>query len=150
MAAIQRPAALPRLPRGRVRSGWLLLACAAALLIGAAALQVNQFSAVTGTGYEIEELKRARAEKQATNHDLEAEVARLSSLARVEIEARARLGMGPPAKVVHLDIVGTVPDHQTLPTRYLPHEQAAEDIANDGSSVDNGSFWDHVLDLLPF
>jgi cell division protein FtsL len=144
VAAIQRPATLPHPLPGRLRSGRLLLIVAALLLIGAAALQVNQFSAVTGTGYEIEDLKRARAEKQATNHDLEAEVARLSSLARVEIEARVRLGMEPPRSVVHLEIVGAVPDHQTLPTRYLPEEQAAEDASDDGS------FWDHVLDLLPF
>lgn len=144
MAAIQRPATLPRALPGRLRSGRVPLIFAAILLTGAAALQVNQFSAVTGTGYEIEDLKRARAEKQATNHDLEAEVARLSSLARVEIEARVRLGMVPPAKILNLDITGEVPDHQTLPTRYLPQEQEADDAS------DGGSFWDHVLDLLPF
>ncbi len=144
MAAIQRPATLPRAIPGRLRSGRLPLMMAAILLTGAAALQVNQFSAVAGTGYEIEDLKRARGEKQATNHAREAEVARLSSLARVEIEARLRLGMVPPTKVVHLEITGEVPDHQTLPTRYLPREQGAE------AESDGGSFWDHVLDLLPF
>ena len=144
MAAIQRPATLPRAVQGRLRSGRLPLVVAAILLTGAAALQVNQFSAVTGTGYQIEDLKRARAEKQATNHDLEAEVARLSSLARVEIEARLRLGMAPPARILNLDITGEVPDRQTLPTRYLPQEQDTEDAA------DGGSFWDQVLDLLPF
>jgi cell division protein FtsL len=143
MAAIQRPATLPQ-PARRRRSGRLLAVCAVALLVAAAALQVNQFSAVTGTGYEIEELQRERAAKQALNHDLEAEVARLSSLARVEIEARLELGMVPPNEVRHISIVGAVPDHQTLPTRYLPEgEPAAEES-------DDGSFLEHVLDLLPF
>ena len=121
MATMPRAAALVR-KAPRSASGKLLLTLAAVLLIVAAAMQVNQFSAVTGTGYEIEELKRERALKQAANHDAEAEVARLSSLARVEIEARTRLGMEPPKKVEHLNILGAVPDHQTLPTRYLPRE----------------------------
>jgi cell division protein FtsL len=142
MAAIQRPAALRKAPH--IASGRLLLAIAAAVLIGAAAMQVNQFSAVTGTGYEIEELKRERALKQAANHDLEAEVASLSSLARVEIEARARLGMEPPKDVEHINIVGAVPDHQTLPTRYLPAEPV------EAESDENPSFVEKMLDLLPF
>ena len=142
MAAIQRPAALRRTPH--IASGRLLLAIAAALLIGAAAMQVNQFSAVTGTGYQIEDLKRERALKQAANHDQEAEVARLSSLARVEIEARGRMGMVPAATVRNMVINGAVPDHPTLPTRYLPPEPAASE------SEDDASFVEKVLDLLPF
>ena len=143
MAAIQRPASLAERAPGRFKSGGLLLAVAAVLVIGFAGLQVNQFSAVTGTGYQIEDLKRERAAKQAANHDQEAEVARLSSLARVEIEARTRLGMVPAMSVLHMDIVGTVPDHQTLPTRFLPREPAAE--AQDGPSL-----LERLLDLLPF
>lgn len=142
MAAIQRPASLRRTPH--IASGRVLLAIAAALLIGAAAMQVNQFSAVTGTGYQIEDLKRERALKQAANHDQEAEVARLSSLARVEIEARTRLGMVPALRVRNLLINGTVPDHTTLPTRYLPPEPAAAE------SEQGTSFVEKILDLLPF
>ncbi len=144
MAAIQRPVVLPRRVPGRLKSGSLLLIIAAVLVTGVAALQVNQFSAVTGTGYEIEDLKRERGAMQAANHDQEAEVARLSSLARVEIEARTRLGMVPATRVLHLDIVGAVPDHQTLPWRFLPPERAAADAQNGPSLLDQ------LLDLLPF
>jgi hypothetical protein len=143
MAAIHGPATLARrLPH--IATGRLLLGIAAILLIGAAALQVNQFSAVTGTGYQIEDLKRERALKQAANHDQEAEVARLSSLARVEIEARTRLGMVPPKDIRPLSILGPVPDHQTLPTRYLPPE--SRDEQHSGGS----SFIERLLELLPF
>jgi hypothetical protein len=116
----------------------------ALLVVAGAMLQVNQFSAVTGTGYEIEDLKRERAAKQAANHDQEAEVARLSSLARVDIEARVRLGMVPATRVTHLWINGTVPDHQTLPTRYLPPAAAAEDDPDDPSLIER------LMELLPF
>jgi cell division protein FtsL len=131
------------MPRGRFRSGWLL-ALAVALVIGVALLQVNQFSAVTGTGYNIEELKRDLAAKQAENHDLEAEVARLSSLARVEIEARTRLQMDRPKTVQHLEINGPVPDHQTLPTRFQPPPFADDD------GVADPPLWRRLMDLLPY
>lgn len=141
MAAIQRPA----LPSARVTGGlpWrALLIAAAALVLGVALLQVNQFSAVTGTGYQIEDLRRERAAKQAANRDLEAEVARLSSLARVDIEARTRLGMTPAARVMQLQIAGDVPDRQTLPTRFLPAGAAS-------AAADGPPLWKRLLDLLP-
>lgn len=144
MAAIHRPPLPAQRAPGRTGSGRIVLAGAAVLVIGAALLQVNQFSAVTGTGYQIEDLRRERAAKLAENHGLEAEVARLSSLARVEIEARVRLGMAPAGRVMHLEINGAVPEHQTLPTRYLP--------AEDASSADAAEppLWKRLLDLLPF
>ena len=142
MAMIPRSAILAR-KAPRISSGKLLLMLAALLLITAAGLQVNQLSAVTGTGYQIEDLKRERALRQAANHDQEAEVARLSSLARVEIEARSRLGMVPATRVRHLNINGLVPDHQTLPTRYLPQGPA------EAGPHDDASFIERVLDLLP-
>jgi cell division protein FtsL len=143
MAAIQRPALPIPLARGRLRTGrWLALAVA--LVVGGALLQVNQSSAVTGTGYDIEGLKRERAAKQAQNHDLEAEVARLSSLARVEIEARVRLQMDKPKNTLNMNVAGPVPDHQTLPTRFLPPPFEDRDAGADPP------FWRRLLDLLPY
>jgi cell division protein FtsL len=143
MAAIQQPALpIPAIPK-RLRSGKLLVIGATALVIAGALLQVNQFSAITGTGYGIEELKRERAEMQAENHDLEAEVARLTSLARVELEARTRLKMDRPRQQLNMSINGAVPDHQTLPTRFLPAEKTDEGLGEP-------PFWRRLLDLLPF
>lgn len=142
MAAIQRPALPIPMVRGRLRSKWLL-AAVLAIVVAAALLQVNQFSAVTGTGYEIEDLKRERAAKVAENHELEAEVARLSSLARVEIEARTRLGMDKPKAKRDIEVNVQVPDHATLPTRFLP----ANPI---DASDDDPPFWRRLFDLLPY
>jgi cell division protein FtsL len=142
MAAIQRPALPIPMVRGPFRSRWVL-ALAIAAVVGGALLQVNQFSAVTGTGYDIEELKREKAAKQAQNHELEAEVAGLSSLARVEIEARTRLQMDKPKAVRHMQVNEAVPDHQTLPTRFLPQFPVQPSEADP-------PFWRRLLDLLPY
>ena len=141
MAAIQRPALPARSLPSLRRSPRFLVGLAAALVLGGAMLQVNQFSAVTTTGYHIDELERERAAKQAENDELEAEVARLASLARVDIEARVRLKMEPAQRILNIEVNHPVPDHQTLPTRFkAPSEPAGE--AADGSLVDR------LLDLL--
>ena len=84
MAALHRltlPA--PRTFSKRV-SPKLLFAVAGVLAVAVAAAQVNQFSRVTSAGYELDRLNQERAAKQAQNHEIEADVARLSSLAAHE------------------------------------------------------------------
>jgi cell division protein FtsL len=146
MAAIQRPA-LPTPIRAlpRPRSARVALVAAAGLVIGLALLQVQQFSAVTSTGYEIDELKREQLAMQAENHELEAEVAALSSLARVELVARLELGMGPPKQVLHIDVNQPVPEEQHLPSRYEP---ASDDMTQTPDGGD--STWERIVNLLPF
>lgn len=147
MAALQRPALpLPR-PLARPRSAKLWIAAAGALVVAVALIQVNQFSRVTSTGYEIDALSRQRADKLAANQDLEAKVAQLSSLARVDLEARTRLGMQPAAKTLYIDVNATVPGQQSLPTRYLPRDPAPDPPATEGESK---PLWKRLLDKLPF
>jgi cell division protein FtsL len=92
----------------------------AGIVVVVGLLQVNQFSRLTSTGYEIETLKRERDLKLAANHKLEAEVASLSSLARVDWVARTQMGMEPSSRVLYIDVNQQVPHRQTLPTRFLP------------------------------
>ncbi len=116
---------------------------AISLLVAIAVLKVNQFSRATSTSYEINALTAQRADKLAQNHELEAEVARLSSLARVDIEARTRLRMEPATRKLYIGINQPVPDRQSLPTRFLPpdHPKAA---------LSEGPLWKHLLDVIPF
>src|SRR5581483_4099377 len=149
MALLHRPA-LP-FPRsfGRRVSGKLLAALAAAFVIGVAVLQVNQFSRATSTSYEIEALNRERAAKQARNYELEAEVAQLSSLGRVEWDARTRLHLVPAERRLYIDVNQPVPDRQTLPTRFLPSGTDAEPADGAGASA-RGPWWERILaTLLP-
>jgi len=146
MAALQRPA-IPA-PRifGRPRSGRLVLYVVAAIVVVVALAQVNQFSRLTSTGYEIEALKRERDVKLAENHKLEADVASLSSLARVDLVARLELAMHPATRRLYIDVNHAVPERQTLPTRFLPEAAPAQ-----APPQDDRPFWKRAIDwLLPF
>lgn len=142
MAALQPPAiAGPRVFR-RPRGGKLLLMGAIALVIIAAGLQVNQFSRLTSTGYAINGLQAQHAERLAENRAIEAEVARLSSLARVDWEARTRLHLEPAQQRLYLTVNHGVPDRQTMPTRFLPPEPAIAGQAKE-------PMWKRLMKSLP-
>jgi len=143
MAALHRPA-LPA-PRAllRQRQSWLVAAAAVAVIVGAAAFQVNQFSTATSTSYDINELNRIRAARQAENHELEAQVASLSSLARVDLDARLRLGLVPAERKLYIQVNQPSPRKQTLPTRFLPTESS-------GELPPQEPLWKRLLHVLPF
>jgi hypothetical protein len=145
MAALQR-LALPA-PRilGRPRPGSLLVVAALVALVAVALVQVNQLGRMTGKGYQIDELNRERAARRAENREVEAQVARLSSLARVDWDARVRLGMVPAARKLHIAVNATVPEHQALPPRFLPAEAPPAPPPAAGRP-----WWKRALDLLPF
>jgi cell division protein FtsL len=143
MAALHRPAIVAPRVFGKPRPGKLLLVAAIALVVIAAGFQVNQFSRLTSTGYQINELNRQRAERQAENHAIEAEVAQLSSLARVDWEARTRLHLEPAQQTLYLTVNHDVPGRQTLPTRFLPAEPALPDQVDE-------PMWKRLLKSLTF
>jgi hypothetical protein len=144
--AVQRPAiSLPR-PLPRLAMRWWVAALSAALLLVALA-QVNQFSRLTSTGYEMESLRRVREEKLAVNHQLQADVAQLSSLARVDWEARTRLRMEPPRRRLYINVNQPPPEVQRLPTRYMSGGSAP---ASPAPGAESQAWWQRLLDLLPF
>jgi cell division protein FtsL len=146
MAALHRPAILAPRILGRPRSGRIVLYVVAGIVVVVALLQVNQFSRLTSAGYEVESLKRERDLKVAENHKLEADVASLSSLARVDLEARLELGMQPATNRLYIDVNHAVPDRQTLPTRFLPQEMPQQAPEHDGKPL-----WKRATDwLIPF
>ncbi len=104
--------------------------------------QVIQASDVTTTGFNISRLEQDRANWQASVHQLEAQVAALTSLERVERDARERLGMVPAQEQIHLEVDVPAPKQQLIPRRYLDEEPPP--------SEPGGSWWDPLLRLLPF
>lgn len=148
MASISRPlpgaARIPIIgPRFRPRT---VAGASLAILVLASLWQVLQTSDATTTGFEIQRLERQRDTLQAQVHSLEAEVAELSSLSRIDREARDRLGLVPPARTVYLKVDQPVPERQGIPTRYQP--APVEDAA---LAPPPESWWRGMLRaLLPF
>lgn len=71
------------------------------VLLGLAALALftaSRYAAVAQVGYEIGSMKAELRRLEAEREQLELKVAQLSSLARIEGEARSRLGMVSPAE----------------------------------------------------
>jgi cell division protein FtsL len=147
MAILHRPALpAPRLfgrpiPRRAVVVA-VLCGC-----VTVAAMQVNQLSRAASTGYQIDALTEQRAEKQAANHDLEAQVAQLSSLARVEWVAKTQMGLVPAAHTIYLTVHQQVPDRHSLPLQF---QQPAVNAVPAPSPAAAGPLWKRLLHRLPF
>lgn len=139
MSAIDRPLAQTSLRLWSLRR-ILALAFGAVALLGL--LQVIQTSDATSTGYNIRRLEQERLDWSARVHRLEAEVASLTSLERMEREARGRLGMVPADKVLYLEVDVPPPRQQPIPRRFSPSETGA------GSA--GAPWWQALLKLLPF
>ncbi|OGO51007.1 MAG: hypothetical protein A2148_02430 [Chloroflexi bacterium RBG_16_68_14] len=128
-----------------LRLGPVLLA-AGLVILAIALLQLVQTSEATTTSFAIQQRQQEKLELEASVHQLEAEVAALSSLSRIEQEAR-RLGLEPPQaqESVVVNVAWPEADRQRLPTRYAPLEEEPIDVKREGSS-----WWQDLLKLLPF
>jgi len=118
----------------------LALAFGAVALVGL--LQVIQTSDATSTSYTIRRLEQERQDWSAQVHSLEAEVATLASLDRVEREAQGRLGMVPAEKVLYLQVDVPPPQQQLLPRRFSTSKPSVDEPGT--------SWWQALLELLPF
>jgi cell division protein FtsL len=99
-------------------SAWVPRRAIAVAFLGAATialLQVAQSSGFTHTGQSMQQLEGQRTQLQAQIHQLEAEVAALSSLERSERAARERLGMVPAPRIQYLDVSVEAPTGALLP-----------------------------------
>lgn len=142
MATLDRlapPSALPReAPAWRPRRA---IATACLLATAIALLQVIQSSGQATAGQRLQKLERERVVLAAQNHELEAEVAALSSLDRVERAARERLGMVPASRVDHLKVSVEPPAGPLLPRPLL--QPAQESAAPE-------PWWRSLLRALPW
>ena len=127
-----------------MRLGQVLAVTAVAVVI-IGLLQIVQTSQATTRTFEIQKLEQEKLEVGAQVRQLEAEVAGLSSLARIEGEAK-RLGLVKPQSVQAVEVnvpwAGAALDR--LPTRFSPGEQQAEETGQDAP------WWRDLLGLLPF
>jgi cell division protein FtsL len=137
--ADQRPAPSAK---GRPLSMPLVLTIALVAVGLAALLPLLQSSQATTTGYNIRELERQRNDWEARIHELEAEVASLASLDRIENEAHERLNMQAPEDTLYITVDLPAPDSQPIPERFLPPKSQE-------ASPTHKSWWRSLLDQLP-
>lgn len=122
----------------------LLIAGGAIAFVGL--LQVMQTSNATTASFATQRLEQQRLELQVSVQGLEAEVAGLSSLSRLQQEAD-RLGLVPPQEQqsLQVNVPGPQSQDESLPSRFAPAGTAK---ARGGSS--GSSWWQGLLKLLPF
>ena len=127
-----------------LRMGPVLLVAGAVILI-IALLQVVQTSDAATTNIAIQWLEQEKLELQTLGHQLEAEVASLSSLSRVEREARERLGLVPSEtrESVEVNVAWPAADQPRLPSRFAPEREAEVDERS-------SPWWRDLLGLLAF
>ncbi|MGD9932760.1 MAG: hypothetical protein AB7T37_03495 [Dehalococcoidia bacterium] len=137
MAAINLPR--PPLPFPGVRLNWWIVWGVVVLGVGGT-LPVLQSSAATSRGFEIRDLEAEQAQLRTDISLLEGDVARLTSLERVERRARD-LGLEQsiePPLFVTVDTPG--PSPARIPSEYLPSNAAAKPVAE--------PWWRDVLSWL--
>ena len=141
--ALERPKANPG-PALRLER---VLLVAGVVIIVVALLQLMQSSEAVTSSFAIQQLGSERIEHRARVSQLEAEIASLSSLSRIEREAQERLGLEPPPaqQSVAVNVPWPGADQQRLPTRFAPAAALpAEEEA--GAS----GWWQDLLNHLPF
>src|SRR5688572_4694148 len=107
-------------------------AIAAAVLIAAAIalLQVVQSSGFAHTGQTMQRLEQQKTDLNASVHELQAEVATLSSLDRTERAARERLGMVPAKKLDYITVGVEAPSAALLPRPLIITTPPSQDSAD--------------------
>lgn len=105
--------ALPRLGA----RGWMI--AGAALVAVSAMLPVFLNSVLTSRGLDLQDLHAERDALRAEMRELEADVARLTSIERVERRAR-EIGLLPGARPIYVTIEEAGPAPPNVPAEYLP------------------------------
>ncbi len=129
------------MPPGRV------LLVAGVIIVVVALLQLMQSSEAVTSSFAIQGLGSERLELRTRVSQLEAEIASLASLSRVEREAQERLGLVPATgqQSVQVNVPWPAASQQLLPSRYAPPEATAAEAPTDESG-----WWRDLLDFLPF
>ena len=147
MAVLNR--SIPRAQEGAQLPAWTrlrpILAVTCTVVVVIAVLQVVQSQLATDASFQIQQLEQDKLELETGLRELEAEVASLSSLARVRGEAEG-LGLGPAQARDAVTVSAPPPqsDEQGLPTRFVAGE------AQQSKDAQGSSWWRDLLDVLPF
>jgi hypothetical protein len=101
-----------------------------------------QLGSMTTSGYDLQRLQAERNEWRQRNEQLQLELAKVQSLAWIEVEAVRRLGMEKADRVTFLEIA---PPAMAAGAGDAAAEQAADHAASAGRFPDLLSIWRGVL-----
>lgn len=141
MAAINHPLGHPRrvpFPVPMARPNWWVLSAVAIAGLGAM-LPVLQNSAATSRGFEIQQSQAEQVRLQGEISLLESDVARLTSLARIERRAK-EIGLGPSDHPFYITVDEAGPQPAKIPAEYLPPVARKTDAPD--------SWWRSLIDWL--
>jgi hypothetical protein len=141
MAAINHPLGRPRrlpLPVPTARPNWWVLS-AVAIAGLSAMLPVLQNSAATTRGFEIQQSQAQQARLQGEIGLLESDVARFTSLTRIERRAK-EIGLGPSDHPIYITVDEAGPQPAKIPSEYLPPLVPRRDTPD--------SWWRSLIDWL--
>lgn len=117
------------------------IAVALALVAAIALLQVLQSSSVASTGENMQRLEQEKAQKTAGIHQLEKDVAALSSLDRIDRNARDRLGMVPARNIQYVSVNTEAPTVPLLPRPIIDSTPIPEPQSE--------PWWESLIKALP-
>jgi hypothetical protein len=143
MAAINHPLGGRRgvpVPGGLATVNWWLIA---ALLVASAAamLPVIQNSSATSEGFDLQAYQAREASLRSDISLLEADVARLTSLKRIERRARD-IGLVEATDPIFVAVTEPGPAPAKLPAEYLPRPEPARGAPE--------PWWKPLVNWLPF
>ncbi len=139
--SVARPAAQEAASAPALRHPLRALLLAGGVIFLAAAFPVLQASAVTQRSDRLLALQQRQDDLHAQVHSLEAEVAQLGSLQRIDSEARGRLGMVPANRALSVSVDVPAPEPGHLP--------ASLQVATPPPEHSSGSILAQILNLLP-
>jgi hypothetical protein len=128
------------LPRPATGINWWLLS-AVIVAAFAAMLPVIQNSSATSQGFDLQAYQRQEAALQAQISLLEGDVARLTSLTRIERRARD-IGLGEASDPIFVSVNEPGPAPAKLPAEFLPRPAA--------QLGEPESFWKSLINWLPW
>ena len=141
MVAIHHPLGHARrlpLPSPVGKPNWWVLS-AAAIAGMSAMLPVLQNSSATSRGFDIQDSQATQARLNGEISLLESDVARLTSLSRIDRRAK-EIGLGPADHPIYITIDEAGPQPAKIPSEYLPPATPKREAPD--------SWWRSLIDWL--
>jgi hypothetical protein len=114
-----------------------------ALVALAVLLPVTQSSGEATQGYRMQAMEQQQSDLEAQIYKAQSDIAQLGALARVDGEARGRLGMIPVTHEVAITVAVPEPSVRPIPNGFAPESMQA-------TAPEHETLWKKFITLLSF